>query len=282
VEINNQHERRSPRQERNPILIKQLSRLAIGVRDLNRESDFYANACGLKIVDRASGRVCFRGADGPYYALELIADRHRLCRGAFEVSDNELDRAARILRGRGLQIELGPDRGVEPGVGRLLRFRDPEGNSIELVSDVEGVEAHGGPKRPKSLNHVLLCAADLNEQQNFFVNALGMRVSDTVAGLMTFLRCNANHHSSGFIALPRRGLHHAAFDLAHSADLSEVIVRLGDLGVRRVDGPGRHGPGNMLCVYFEDPESNLLEWVDRNSTDRRKLASTRPGTRKAR
>ena len=74
-----------------------------------------------------------------------------------------------------------------------------------------------------------------------------MRVTDTVPGLMTFLRCNANHHSFGFIALPRRGLQHAAFDVANRA--------------RRVDGPGRRGPGNMLFTYFEDPEKNLLEWV---------------------
>ena len=33
------------------------------------------------------------------------------------------------------------------------------------------------------------------------------------------------------------------------------------LYLRRVDGPGRHGPGNMLFTYFEDPEKNLLEWV---------------------
>jgi hypothetical protein len=75
---------------------------------------------------------------------------------------------------------------------------------------------------------------------------------------MTFLRCNPNHHSFGFIALPGRGLQHAAFDLAGRVELSEAIFHLGDGGVRRVDGPCRHGPGNMLFTYFEDPEKNLL------------------------
>ena len=90
-----------------------------------------------------------------------------------------------------------------------------------------------------------------------------MRVTDTVPGLMTFLRCNANHHSFGFIALPRRGLQHAALGLV------EVIVRLGDMATRRVDGSGRHGPGNMLFTYFEDPEKNLLARMGhRNPTDR--------------
>lgn len=102
---------------------------------------------------------------------------------------------------------------------------------------------------------------DLLKQQDFFVNLLGMPVTDTVPGLMTFLRCNSNHHWFGFIALPRRGLQHCAFDVASRAELSEVIIQLGDMGTRRVDGPGRHGPGNMLFTYFEDPEKNLLEWV---------------------
>ena len=108
---------------------------------------------------------------------------------------------------------------------------------------------------------MIVYAGNLAKQQDFFVQVLGMRVTDAVPGLMTFLRCNANHHSFGFIALSRRGLQHAAFDVANRADLVEVIVRLGDMATRRVDGPGRHGPGNMLFTYFEDPEKNLLEWV---------------------
>jgi len=49
--------------------------------------------------------------------------------------------------------------------------------------------------------------------------------------------------------------------VASRTELSEVIIRLGDIGARRVDGPGRHGPGNILFTYFEDPEKNLVEWV---------------------
>jgi catechol 2,3-dioxygenase-like lactoylglutathione lyase family enzyme len=132
--------------DRDQILIKRLSRVSVGVRDLDRQCDFYVNAYGLEVVDRAPGRVYFRAAEGPRYALELTADRRGLCYVAFEVGDyDELDRSARILRERGVRIELGPDRGVEPGVGKLLRFRDPEGNPIELLSDVEGVDdAHVG------------------------------------------------------------------------------------------------------------------------------------------
>jgi hypothetical protein len=54
-----------------------------------------------------------------------------------------------------------------------------------------------------------------------------MRISDAVPGFMTFLRCNPNHHSFGFVALPQRGVQHAAFDLSGRAELSEAIIHLG-------------------------------------------------------
>jgi catechol-2,3-dioxygenase len=152
---------------------------------------------------------------------------------------------------------------VEPGVGRLLRFLDPEGNPIELISQVEDIQEEYESRAvpPMSLNHALLYAGNLSKQQSFYESVLGMRVTDTVPHLMTFLRCNPNHHSFGFIALPRRGLQHAAFDLPGSAELSELLIHMGDGGAKRVDGPGRHGPGNMLYTYFEDAEGNLREWV---------------------
>ena len=77
---------------------------------------------------------------------------------------------------------------------------------------------------------------------------------------MTFLLCNPNHHSFGFIALPRRGLQHPAFDLPSRPELSDLLVHMGEAGIRRVDGPGRHGPGQMHFTYFEDVEKNLLNW----------------------
>jgi catechol-2,3-dioxygenase len=159
------------------------------------------------------------------------------------------------------------------GIGRLLRFLDPEGNPIELVSDVEDIRGsyETGAVKPMRLNHRILYAGDLSRQQGFYESVLGMRVTDTVPHLMTFLRCNPNHHDFGFIALPRGGLQHAAFDLPGRSELSELLIHLGDGGVRRVDGPGRYGPGNMLFTYFEDADRNLLEWLPKSSKSTRPL-----------
>jgi hypothetical protein len=61
--------------------------------------------------------------------LELIGDEKKLHHVAFEVADDrELDRAVEILGKQNIQIALGPERGVEPGLGRvLLRRYGPRG-----------------------------------------------------------------------------------------------------------------------------------------------------------
>jgi catechol 2,3-dioxygenase-like lactoylglutathione lyase family enzyme len=52
-----------------------------------------------------------------------VSGESRLHHIAFEVvDDDELDRSVEILREHGIRIDLGPERGVEPGLGRLIRF----------------------------------------------------------------------------------------------------------------------------------------------------------------
>jgi catechol 2,3-dioxygenase-like lactoylglutathione lyase family enzyme len=249
--------------ETNAIRIKRISHVAITVRDLERQADFYTNICGLQPVERSSQHVYLRASGWHRHVFELVKGRGGLDHVSFQLDDEEdIQRCADILATHGIRITLGPEKEVEPGVGSVLRFLDPEGNPIELVSGVEELRSGYETKavKPLSLNHAVLYAGDLSKQQSFYESVLGMRVTDIVPRLMTFLRCNPNHHSFGFIALPRRGLQHAAFDLPSRAEFSDLLVHMGDAGIKRVDGPGRHGPGHMLFTYFHDAEKNLLEW----------------------
>jgi len=198
----------SPGEKRFDIIrLKRLSHVAIGVRDLERQTEFYVKMWGLEVVERTPQHLYFRAVGCHHHVFELATHHRGLHHVSFEVADDdELDRSVEILRRQSIPIILGPEGGVEPGVGRLLRFRDPERNIIELVSQVSDIE-HGYEAKavkPLSLNHVVLFAGDLREQQTFYEKILGMRLTDAVPNFMTFLRCNPNHHSFGFIALPRR------------------------------------------------------------------------------
>ena len=196
--------------------VKRLSHIALGVKDLHRQAEYYVDGCGLKTVEETAQHLYLRATGTHSHAVELMGGEKGIHHVAFEVSDDPaLDRSAEILRKHGVSIVMGPERAAEPGIGRLLRFRDPEGNMIELVSEVTGIPDgyEAGPVKALSLNYVILYAGDLSKQEEFYARVLGMRVTDTVPELMTCLRCNPNHHSFGFIAFPRRGLQHAAFDV---------------------------------------------------------------------
>jgi hypothetical protein len=95
---------------------------------------------------------------------------------------------------------------------------------------------------------------------------------------MTFLHRNPDHHSFGFMALPRRGLQHAAFDLPSWAELSDLLVHKGDAGIMRLDGLGRNGLGHILFTYFEHVEKNRSNGIPRFSNSIRLCSCPEDGT----
>ena len=62
----------------------------------------------------------------------------------------------------GLPIITPPTRGLEPGVAAGMRFRDPEGNLVELITGVDAVrDAYGNRDvKPVGLNHIVLECQD--------------------------------------------------------------------------------------------------------------------------
>jgi len=113
------------------------------VDDLDAAEDFYSRVLGLKVVSREGDRhVFFRCGE----AMFLIFNPDKTidpandvpahgARGpghvAFRVSIPEMQRWKAHLELQGIQIEQGMEW---PGGGQSLYFRDPSGNSVELVS----------------------------------------------------------------------------------------------------------------------------------------------------
>ena len=50
---------------------------------------------------------------------------------------DDIERAADTLHEQGVDIVTPPTQDLEPGVGKAIRFKDPEGNVVELIAGVD-------------------------------------------------------------------------------------------------------------------------------------------------
>ena len=123
---------------------------------------------------------------------------------------------------------------------------------------------HYMPPLSRRLGHVSFAAPECDEMQQFLVQVLGFRVTDTLASRVAWLRCDHEHHG---IALVKAGtaptMHHYAFQLENWGALQRYCDNLAFLGKRLVWGPGRHGPGRNLYTYLPDPDNVIVEALRR-------------------
>ena len=252
------------------ITVARLAHVGFRAKNLDTQAAFYTDRWGLDAIDQAPDEIFLR-ADGPdHHILTLHAsDDTGLDHFAFEVTaSDDIDRAADILSNQGLEIVTPPTQDLEPGVSKAIRFKDPDGNVVELVWGVDQVRDAYGQRdvKPTVLNHVVLNTANRTALEHFYGDTLGFKLSDTLADFMTFWRCNANHHSIAFASPPggrdaHGGLNHAAFEVRDWQDLMKAVFFMGEHGVRRRWGPGRHLAGNNLFSYYFDPEGNVIEYT---------------------
>ena len=74
------------------------------------------------------------------------------------------------------------------------------------------------------------------------------------------LACDDDHHGIAITRAPRSELSHYAYQWSEFAALGRVADRLkAARGRKCIWGPSRHGPGNNLFVFFDDPAGNHIE-----------------------
>ncbi len=126
------------------------------------------------------------------------------------------------------------------------------------------IEETYGPRvvTPSRYGHLTLRVTDLKQTVDFYTDILGFRISDWLGAQFCWLRCTPEHHGLALSTHERAPMmHHFAF---HVRDMAELIQQAEHL--MRHDrillyGPGRHGPGQNLFIYFHDEEENIVEFA---------------------
>lgn len=154
---------------------------------------------------------------------------------------------------------------LAPGEAYGLVTTDPDGRQIRLVVPTRPdrpCEAVADSLAPQNIGHVVLWTPDSSVSEAFY-GLLGFSVTDRTHLGMSFLKCgNEDHHSLALVGSKtgRAGLQHLAFDVGSIDNVMRNFARLRDLGVSISWGVGRHGPGNNVFSYYQDPAGNFLEY----------------------
>jgi catechol 2,3-dioxygenase-like lactoylglutathione lyase family enzyme len=228
-------------------VIATLEHVALRVADVAEASSRWAIQFGL--TEREPGLL---SCDDEPFSLELIPGEGGFDHVAWGLS-------------RGVSLEDASTRlralGVEHTVGEWIELADVEGNALHLLPYREPASRFVAHTRepgripvghPRRLGHVNFLTGRIHEQKEFYVDALGFRLTDWLGDGGVWLHVGAVHHEMAFVkAVPpaHSHFHHLALDVVDIGQMRDALDHLGRHGRWLGWGPTRHGVGGNIASY---------------------------------
>ena len=264
--------------------------------DLDQEEEFLTHF-GMTRAARTANALYMRGTDAPHHIHVTEEGEPGFIGLAYYAAS--MDDLAKVAKAPGASPVESID---EPGGGKRVRLREPNGYQIEVVHGIErhapiavkrqalntgddGLKRAGelmrladGPSRVKRIGHGVMTSPKVMETVRWFRDTLGFIGSDDVyAGakdniIGSFNRLDrgreyVDHHVFFCITNERAGLNHLSFEVQDLDDVFMGHKYLNQLGkYEHMWGLGRHLLGSQVYDYWADPWGRVHEhWSD---TDR--------------
>ena len=221
---------------------------------------FYADVMDMAVEEQDDGTWA---CTGPGRRLVFAEGASRKLRyAAYACRDSQgLEELRARARQEGLEPTARPvaHLGADP-----FSVTDPDGNVI--VFGLAGADRESairsGMKGP--LQHLTIATRNVTAIEEFYAGKLGFAVSDRVrnqAGVATtcFMRSNHEHHTLACFLSPTDGIDHHSYEAGDWNTIRDWCDRFAERRIPLIWGPGRHGPGNNLFAFIEDPERNWIE-----------------------
>jgi len=280
-----------PGRSHNPVIkVADIAWLEFEKPDLMR-AEAFAQAFGFSTLFRNYDELLLRGTDT---AAPCVIVRHgarsRFVGMAFSAQDevdvlrlaDAISAPARALPERigGLAVDLVDPSGVAvrvvAGTHDLapLPAQTPHVLNFghELLRANETQRPPRLPARVQRLGHVVLQSTKYVETLNWYLDNLGMIVSDflyfpgqrELGPTMSFIRCDrgdtlADHHTLAVALGPRNRYVHSAYQVADLDAMAAGGEYLRERGYQRSWGIGRHIQGSQLFDYWRDPDGFMVE-----------------------
>ena len=280
-----------PGRSRNPVIkVRDLAWLEFEKPDLVR-AEAFAKAFGFATVLHTRDELHLRGIDvGSPCVIIRRGPRSRFVGTAFAADDRA--GLERLAKATGAKIRPLPD-----AIGGVaVNVADPNGTPVKVVAGTHVLPALAAqqphtynfghdlqrtnstqrpprePARVQRLGHVVLQSTKYRESLNWYLDHLGLIVSDFqyYAGqrergpVMSFIRCDrgstpTDHHTLAMVLGPTNRYVHSAYQVCDLDAIAAGGEYLSELGYRRSWGIGRHLQGSQIFDYWRDPDGFLVE-----------------------
>jgi catechol 2,3-dioxygenase len=238
-------------------MVTRVGHVALHVADLERSIAFFQAVLGLRVTERMGDRAYLTCNDRHHELILIGSGRCGYDHVGLEVADSAaLERMESSLRGAGARVIGFQD---EPGIDRALRVVVTGGHVLKLFAGMRRVPDAGDRDAAVKFEHVSLNLRNLGGIEKTLIEGLGFRVSDRVGRMLSWLRCDGDHHSVALTRYPVTRLHHYAWSFPDLESLGRAADRAAGAGARLVYGLGRHGPGDNHFIYLKDPDGFLIE-----------------------
>ena len=235
------------------IALHRLDHVVLRVADLDEAARRWSLQFGLteRVRDARSATL---SCDDEPRALVLLAgvgdEEPGFARVGWELAPGcSVDEAASHLDGLGVRYTR------EAGG---LALADLEGNALQLRPYAEPASRlvpHARPAgllpvgHPRKLGHVNFLTARIQEQKDFYVDAVGMRLTDWLGDGGVWLHVNPDHHVMALVDKGYAHFHHLALDVVDIGQMRDALDHLGRHGRWLGWGPARHGVGGNIASY---------------------------------
>ena len=236
--------------------LHRLTSVCIGVPNV-AETGAYYEEFGLTRLDDNR----FATVDGGEQLRIVHSPRRRVVELGIGVADpDDLDSVAARLAALGGDVKQTPNAvaAVDPGTEVLVvvSVAKPitQAAAPPIAQNAPGQADRGTGRaepidreddvRPRKLGHVVLGSTDLEASERFFIDGVGFKVSDTIGGAASFLRCSTDHHNLLVQAAPVSFLHHTSWQVDDVDEIGRgATALLNKDPTRHVWGLGRHDSG---------------------------------------
>lgn len=226
--------------------------------DVERMTRFYATVMDMSATSPADGQQLLAGPGRR--VLLSPGPANRLAHAGFALRDRTgLAGLREQAEAQGLDPQPVATPLFEAGAFAAI---DPDGNRIVFGLAANHAVQNGRLRGP--IQHLTLATRDVGAIENFYAGKLGFGVSDRVVdagGRVTtsFMRGNHEHHNLACFLNERTGIDHHSYEAGEWTTIRDWCDHFAAHEIPLMWGPGRHGPGNNLFVFIEDPDKNWIE-----------------------